>query len=156
AASGGAGTGAAELRVAFVNPAFTYLTGYSAEELVGRRPRLFDHSEADRAVIDSARAVLAAGRSVIVEALGRCKDGSERWIEVRAAPIRDRAGRVTHYVAAHRDVTARRQSQEAAERSSQAKSHFLSRLSHELMTPLNALIGFPELLAGGHLGPLND
>src|SRR4029077_12267040 len=84
------------------------------------------------------------------------KDGSEVWLEFRAAPIRDRAGRVTHYITTQRDVTARRASQEAAERSSLAKSLFLSRISHELLTPLNSLIGFPEMLVDGHFGPLND
>ena len=77
-------------------------------------------------------------------------------MEFRAAPIRDATGQVTHYVTTQRDVTARRQSQETAERSSLAKSLFLSRISHELLTPLNSLIGFPEMLVDGHFGPLND
>jgi signal transduction histidine kinase len=51
---------------------------------------------------------------------------------------------------------ASRESQEAAEKASLAKSLFLSRISHGLLTPLNSLIGFPEMLLDGHFGPLDD
>ncbi len=45
---------------------------------------------------------------------------------------------------------------EASERSGLAASLLLSRVSHELLTPLTSLLGFPEMLLDGHLGPLND
>jgi len=142
-----------EPRITFVNQAFADLTGYSCEEVIGQLPRLLLNPEVD---LDGLRAEVVAGRCVQGEANLHRKDGSEAWMEFRAAPIRDRTGRVTHYVTTQHDVSARRQSQEAAERSSLAKSLFLSRISHELLTPLNSLIGFPELLVDGHFGPLND
>jgi len=142
-------------RVVFVNPAFTELTGYAADEVVGGWSRL-EGPATDHAMVVDLRTRLIAGQAVSGEIIVYRKDGSELWVELRAAPIRDRAGLVTHYVTNWRDVTARRQGREAAERSSLAKSLFLSRISHELMTPLNSLIGFPELLADGHFGPLNE
>jgi PAS domain S-box-containing protein len=144
-----------EPRIVFVNAAFTGLTGYSAEEAIGR-PSLLAGPRTDRAMVAELLARVMSGHGVSGETLVYRKDGSEAWMELRAAPIRDLAGRVTHIVTSQREVTARRESQEAAERSSLAKSLFLSRISHELMTPLNSLIGFPELLADGHFGPLND
>jgi len=145
-----------EPRLVFVNAAYTELTGYTSQEAVGQPMRLLDDSRTDRRMIAGLRAEVVAGRRVQCELPACRKDGSEVWLEFRAAPIRDRAGRVTHYITTQRDVTARRASQEAAERSSMAKSLFLSRISHELLTPLNSLIGFPEMLADGNLGPLND
>jgi PAS domain S-box-containing protein len=145
-----------EPRLVFVNAAYTELTGYTAREAVGQAARLFDHPKTDRRTLAGLRAQMAAGRSVECEVPACRKDGSEIWLSFRAAPIRDRAGRVTHFITTQRDVTARRASQEAAERSSLAKSLFLSRISHELLTPLNSLIGFPEMLVDGHFGPLND
>jgi PAS domain S-box-containing protein len=140
----------------FVNPAYTELTGYTAQEAVGQPARLFDHPKTDRHMIAGLRAQVVAGRSVQCEIPARRKDGSEVWLSFRGAPIRDRDGRITHYVTTQRDVTARRQRHEAAESSSLAKSLFLARISHELLTPLNSLIGFPEMLVDGHFGPLND
>jgi len=145
-----------EPRLVFVNAAYTELTGYTAQEVLGRPVPLLDHPKTDRRMIAGLRAEVAAGRFVHCELPACRKDGSEVWLELRSAPIRDRAGRVTHFITTQRDVTARRASQEAAERSSLAKSLFLSRISHELLTPLNSLIGFPEMLVDGHFGPLND
>ena len=145
-----------EPRLVFVNPAYSELTGYTAQEAVGQPARLFDHPRTDHRTLAGLRAQMAAGRSVQGEVPACRKDGSEIWLSFRAAPIRDRAGRVTHFITTQHDVTARRASHEAAESSSLAKSRFLSRISHELLTPLNSLIGFPEMLVDGHFGPLND
>jgi signal transduction histidine kinase len=48
------------------------------------------------------------------------------------------------------------QGEETSDRSSLAQSLLLSRISHELLTPLTCLIGFPEMLLDGHFGPLNE
>jgi PAS domain S-box-containing protein len=148
--------GVDEPQLVFVNAAYTHLTGYAAHEAVGQPARLFDHPKIDRRTLAGLRAEMAAGRSVQCDLPACRKDGSEVWLAFRAAPIRDRAGQVTHFITTQRDISARRASQEAAERSSMAKSLFLSRISHELLTPLNSLIGFPEMLVDGHFGALND
>jgi PAS domain S-box-containing protein len=143
-------------RIVFVNPAFTALTGYSAGEVLGRTPRLLQGPRTDRGVLDRVRADLAAGLCSAGETVNYRKDGSELWLEWRVAPMRDAAGLLTHFVAAQRDVTERVHSQEVAARSNVAKTQFLGRMSHELLTPLNSMIGFPEMLIDGHFGALND
>jgi PAS domain S-box-containing protein len=145
-----------EPRIVFVNPAFTALTGYAAEEVLGKTPRLLQGPGTDRQVLDRLRAALAAGRCFEGEALNYRKDGSELWLEWRIAPVRDAAGRISHFVAVQRDGSARRRLLAAAELSTLAKTHFLARISHELLTPLNALIGFPEMLIDGHFGALDQ
>jgi PAS domain S-box-containing protein len=148
--------GTDDSRFVFVNPAYTALTGWRADELIGKTTRLVQGPGTDRRIIQGVREEVAAGHIASGEVEIYRKDGSELWVEYRMAPLPDASGRVTHHVATVRDVTARRRNQEAAESSSQAKTLFLSRISHELMTPLNSLIGFPEMLADGHFGPLND
>jgi PAS domain S-box-containing protein len=142
-------------RVVFVNPAFCDLTGFRAEEVLGASVP-YPFAGLDSPGVEQARAELLAGRRVKGELLVQRKDGTSFWVAFRSAPICDPDGTVTHWVSTHRDVTSWRDSREAAEKSSQAKSQFLSRLSHELLTPLNSLIGFPEMLLDGHFGPLED
>jgi PAS domain-containing protein len=46
-------------RIEYINPAFTRMTGYEADEVIGRTPRLLQGPETDRAVLDGMRAALA-------------------------------------------------------------------------------------------------
>ena len=80
-------------------------------------------------------------------------NGEMRWLRVRALPHLDGAGRIAHVTGTVQDITEEikrqtelEQAKEAAERASQAKSEFLSRMTHELRTPMNAILGFAQLL----------
>jgi PAS domain S-box-containing protein len=94
--------------IVYANPAFTRLTGYAAEEALGRSPRFLQGPGTDRAVLDRTRSSLMAGEAFKGEALNYRADGSTYWIEWLITPVRAGDGRITHWVAAQRDVTERR------------------------------------------------
>ncbi len=95
----------------YVNGAFTRLTGYAAEQVLGRNARLL-HADDDEGDDEAARAVmrdaLRAGRGCEVELRNRRVDGGTFWSAMSLSPIRDASGVVTHYAALMRDVSARR------------------------------------------------
>ncbi len=117
---------------------------------------------------DDRAAVLAAfqrhidGETEIYETEHRVlhADGHFLWIRDRGKAVRrDARGRALRVVGIHSDITRQRQAealqreQRAAELASQSKTEFLSRMSHEMRTPLNAVLGFAELLQQGALRP---
>jgi len=91
----------------------------------------------------------------------RRRDGATIWISENARAVRDWTGRIVCYEGTVEDVTARYVAQRAlrkalaeAEEASRAKSAFLAAMSHELKTPLNAVLGFSEIIKDEVLGPI--
>lgn len=95
-------------RIEYANPAFTRMTGYAFDEVVGRSPRLLQGPETDRAVLDRVRTALGAGDGVREEVLNYRKDGSIYRVEWIITPVCDGHGRIAHWVSTQRDVTERR------------------------------------------------
>jgi diguanylate cyclase (GGDEF)-like protein/PAS domain S-box-containing protein len=92
-------------RIVYVNPAFTKMTGYSAEEAVGQSPRMLQGPGTSRATLDSIRSALRAGRQVREKVLNFAKGGAPYWLDLRIVPLRDATGTITHFAAVERDVT---------------------------------------------------
>ena len=91
--------------IVFINQAFTKITGYSNDELVGRSPSILQGSKTDRSVLERLNEDLAAGRVFHGVAVNYRKDGSEFLMEWKIAPVRNDKGDITHYLAIQRDVS---------------------------------------------------
>ena len=101
-------------RILFCNAAFTRATGYTAEEVLGKTPRLLqgpDTSEATRAKL---RAAFAKWQPVEVELINYRKDGTPFWVELSIVPVANEAGWFTHWVSVQRDITERKAADELA------------------------------------------
>ena len=85
-------------------------------------------------------------------------DGQVRWLASRWGLVRDAQGRVVKRIGVNWDTTdgrsaeAARQEREVALGESRAKTEFMARMSHKLRTPLNAVLGFAQLLLAGETG----
>ncbi len=91
--------------ITYVNPAFTRLTGYSAEEAIGQTPRILQGPETSRMALDNIRATLTEGRTAHEKVLNFSKSGAPYWLDMHIEPLRDAAGTITHFVGIERDVT---------------------------------------------------
>jgi PAS domain S-box-containing protein len=95
-------------RILYVNEAFTRMTGYPAEEVIGRSPRFLQGPETDRETTAAIRAGLQREESVRVELLNYRKDGSPFWVEICILPVRNGNGEVSHWSSVHRETSERR------------------------------------------------
>ncbi|MBI5687452.1 MAG: PAS domain S-box protein [Verrucomicrobia bacterium] len=133
-----------------LNPAWEQVLGYSREELTTRRFLDFVHPD-DVAPTLEAVDQLAAQKEVInFVNRYRCRDGSYRWFEWRAAP----AGNLIY--AAARDITERKRTEEELRRSNEELEHFAYVASHDLQEPLRTMSSFSQLLADRYRGRLDS
>ncbi|MGQ7297250.1 SpoIIE family protein phosphatase [Quadrisphaera sp. KR29] len=102
-----ADAGDPDVALAWVNPAFTAVTGYTFEEAVGRNCRFLQGPGTDPEVRRQLRDAVRAGESITATLLNYRKDGSAFWNQLALSPVRDAEGRVTHVVGIQTDVSGR-------------------------------------------------
>jgi PAS domain S-box-containing protein len=112
-------------RILYVNEAFTRMTGYTREEVLGQSPRFLQGTKTDRATLAQIRTALAARQPVQVELINYCKDGSELWVELSITPVANASGEYIHFIGIQRDITERKRTEEAL-RQSEEKYRFLT------------------------------
>ena len=100
----------------YVNAGFERLTGYSADEVIGRNCRFLQGAETDSETLGNLRAALRDQREITVQLLNYRKDGTTFWNRLSITPVRDPSGPVTHFIAVQSDVTAEKNAQDALQR----------------------------------------
>ncbi len=141
-----------------VNNQMETLTGRSREELIGAAFKNYftDPARAEAGI----KRVLSESKVTDYELTARAKDGTETDVSYNATTFHNRDGVLQGVFAAARDVTERKRwdkvlqentvelqkAKAVAEKANLAKSDFLSSMSHELRSPLNAILGFTQLI----------
>ena len=95
--------------IIYVNEAFTRISGYEADEAIGKTPRILQGEDTDRAELDRLKDTLSKGRTFTGELKNYTKDGDPYWLDISITPIRDDNGVVTHFTAIERNITDRKQ-----------------------------------------------
>ncbi len=141
-----------------VNQQMEALTGCTRDELIGApfKDYFTDPDQAEAAI----KQVLSGNKVTDYELTARARDGKETVVSYNATTFHDRDRKLQGVFAAARDVTERKRfertlqennvelerARAAAEKANLAKSDFLSSMSHELRSPLNAILGFAQLI----------
>ncbi len=92
-------------RVVYVNRAFTEMTGYAPEEILGRTPRILQGPKSDRRTLDRIRDNLKRWKSSDETLLNYTRSGTPFWVNLSIVPVADETGWYTHWVSVQRDVT---------------------------------------------------
>ena len=147
--------------IEYANPRFADVTGYAPDEVCGKKLDVLKSGEIDDTVYADLWATIRAGREWRGELLNRRKNGDFYWDRTLIAPIRNGDGEIANFLAVKEDVTERKamekaliEAKELAEAGNRVKTAFLANISHQLRTPLTAVIRLAEIMVGGTMGPL--
>jgi PAS domain S-box-containing protein len=149
-----------------VNKQMEALTGCTRDELIGAPFKSY-FTDPERAET-SIKQALTQGKVTDYELTARSRDGRQTVVSYNATTFYDRDRKLQGVFAAARDVTERKRldqvlqeknvelesAMELADKANLAKSDFLSSMSHELRSPLNAILGFAQLMESGSPPPL--
>lgn len=112
--------------IEYVNPAFERISGYTAEEAVGRDPRFMAAPGMDAGERTELREAIAARRPVNVVLRNLRKNGELFWNDLNITPVHDEHGTVTHFIGVINDVTA----------AMQRTAHLEHEVNHDPLTGL--------------------
>jgi two-component system cell cycle sensor histidine kinase/response regulator CckA len=129
-------------RIVYVNPAFTKMTGYEPEEVIGRSPRFLQGPKTTRKTLDRLRAQLEKGERFEGEDINYKKGGAEFFIDWYIEPLRDAAGDIVYFLAVQRDVTERRALEEQIQRAQRLDGigMLASGIAHDLNNVLSPIL----------------
>jgi len=126
----------------YVNEGFERVTGYDADEAIGRNCRFLQGPATDGETVALLRERIDAEESASVELVNYRRDGAPFWNQVRVDPVVDDGGEVTHYLGFQADVTERKRTEQLV--------RLLDRLlRHNLRNDMNVVIGHGSMLRDG-------
>ncbi|MEG5052358.1 MULTISPECIES: PAS domain S-box protein [unclassified Microcoleus] len=99
--------------IIYCNPAFESMTGYRRQEIIGKNGRFLHGSDTDPAAVEIIRQALQTESECKVILKNYRKDGTAFWNCFSISPVRDRMGKLTHFIGVQRDITERKQAEEA-------------------------------------------
>jgi diguanylate cyclase (GGDEF)-like protein/PAS domain S-box-containing protein len=102
--------------IQWVNPAFSRMTGYSAEDVRGKNPRILKSGLVPQDIFKNLWNTILNGNVWHGELVNRRKDGTILTEEQTIAPVRDSTGQINHFIAIKQDITERKRAEDALSR----------------------------------------
>jgi PAS domain S-box-containing protein len=134
--------------IEYVNPAFSRISGYSSDEVLGRKSNLLKSGKHADDFYRSMWKCLASGQIWMGHVINRRKDGSFYEADITISPIRDPHGKTVNYVAISRDVTHEeelsRQLRQAQKM--EAVGRLAGGIAHDFNNLLTTILGYSKLV----------
>lgn len=125
--------------IEYINPAFTKLTGYYSEDVIGQNPRILKSNQTSPQIHRQLWRTILSGNVWRGELKNKREDGSLYDADLTIAPIFNQRGQIDNFVGIQRDISKLRELD-------RLKTEFLGTAAHELRSPLTTIRGYAELL----------
>ncbi|MBI1937488.1 MAG: PAS domain S-box protein [Ignavibacteriales bacterium] len=140
-------------KILYVNSKFTAVTGYKPGEVIGRETLVLKSGYMPPELYNNMWNTILSGRDWCGEFQNKKKNGELYWVSTSISPLVNNDGDIINFIAIQEDMTEKKaaleaivKAKEAAETADRLKSEFLAQMSHEVRTPINAILNIAELL----------
>jgi len=140
--------------IVFVNPKFTETTGYSAEEAMGKNPRILNSGTKSKSEYKELWSTILSGENWHGIFHNKKKNGELYWESAVISPVKTNQGVITHFLAVKEDITQRIKADEEIKRKNgelvkinSEKDKFFSIIAHDLRSPFNGFLGLTQIMA---------
>jgi len=134
--------------IVFCNEAFSFMTGYSEDEILGTNCRFLQGPETDRDVVAQIRAAVERRDEIAVELLNYRKNGSTFWNALFVSPVYDDAGELVYFFSSQLDISRRREAEDALHEAQkmEAVGKLTGGIAHDFNNLLQVIIGYSDIL----------
>ena len=134
--------------IQFVNPKFTQITGYGPDEALGKNPRILKSGKTPPEVYTGLWTAITAGNMWNGTFCNRKKNGDLFWEDATIAPVRNRAGLITHYIAIKEDITEKKllEDQLRQAQKMEAIGTLAGGVAHDFNNILQTIIGYGNIM----------
>lgn len=140
-------------KIVFVNPAFSAMTGYKINEVIGKPPTIFMDRKAVRKDLNRLLLALKEKQEFKFETLNVKKSGEQYWVNFSMIPITNTEGEHSHWISIQRDITEEKRQEKEKEQlireltqNNKDLKQFSYITSHNLRAPLSNLTGLLNLI----------
>ena len=134
--------------IIFCNEAFSFMSGYSQDEILGRNCRFLQGPETDRNAVAEVRAAITKREEVSVEILNYRKNGSTFWNALFVSPVYGDDGELRYFFASQLDISRRREAEEALHQAQrmEAVGKLTGGIAHDFNNLLQVIQGYADIL----------
>ena len=139
--------------IIYVNPAFSIMSGYESDEIIGKSPDLFNSPNSDINELEKLLKAIKNKEECLIETISYTKNKEEYWVRFSMIPIYNSDNELSHWISIQRDITEEKKQEKEKEQlireltqNNKDLKQFSYITSHNLRAPLSNLTGLLNLI----------